>query len=137
MKTAITSENEHADGQMTTNPADNQLVTIVLLVLATVIAVPILFMSFGMLGSGPMMGGMWGSQAWGGGTAPWWMLAAGLAVQLLFLVAAVAAVYLLYRAITGTGDADRAFEELRLAYARGDLTDEEYEQRKDALERDS
>jgi len=43
---------------MTTNPADNQLVTIVLLVLATVIAVPILFMSFGMLGSGPMMGGM-------------------------------------------------------------------------------
>jgi len=132
MKTAITSENEHADGQMTTNPADNQLVTIVLLVLATVIAVPILFMSFGMLGSGPMMGGMWGSQAWGGGTAPWWMLAAGLAVQLLFLVAAVAAVYLLYRAITGTGDADRALEELRLAYARGDITDEEYEQRKDA-----
>jgi len=65
------------------------------------------------------------------------MLAAGLAVQLLFLVAAVAAVYLLYRAITGTGDADRALEELRLAYARGDLTDEEYEQRKDALERDS
>jgi len=65
------------------------------------------------------------------------MLAAGLAVQLLFLVAAVAAVYLLYRAITGTGDADRALEELRLAYARGDITDEEYEQRKDALERDS
>jgi len=39
------------------------------------------------------------------------MLAAGLAVQLLFLVAAVAAVYLLYRAITGTGDADRALED--------------------------
>ena len=28
-------------------------------------------------------------------------------------------------------------EELRLAYARGDLTDEEYEQRKTALERDT
>jgi len=66
------------------------------------------------------------------------MLAAGLAVQLLFLVAAVAAVYLLYRAITGTGDADRALEELRLTrICPGDITDEEYEQRKDALERDS
>jgi putative membrane protein len=28
-------------------------------------------------------------------------------------------------------------EELRLAYARGDLTDEEYEQPKTALERDT
>lgn len=129
--------NERVDGQMTTTPTDNQLVTIVLLVLATVIALPILFMSLGMFGSGPMMGGMWGSQTWGGGTAPWWMAAGGLAVQLLFLAAVIAAAFLIYRAITGSDGRDRALEELRLAYARGDLTDEEYEQRKDALERDS
>jgi len=109
---------------MTTNPADNQLVTIVLLVLATVIAVPILFMSFGMLGSGPMMGGNGVlrrgavEQRRGGCSPPDWRCSCCCSV------AAVAAVYLLYRAITGTGDADRALEELRLAYARGDITDE-------------
>ena len=59
-------------------------------------------------------------------------------VQLLFLAAIVGAGYLVYRAVT-TADSgtDQALEELRLAYARGDLTDEEYEQRKEALERDS
>jgi putative membrane protein len=46
--------------------------------------------------------------------------------------------YLLYRAVTGgESDSDQAMEELRLAYARGDLTDEEYEQPKTALERDT
>jgi len=42
----------------------------------------------------------------------------------------------LYRAIAGSDDSDRALEELRLAYARGEMSDEEYEQRRDALERD-
>ncbi|WP_419181143.1 SHOCT domain-containing protein [Haloarcula litorea] len=37
---------------------------------------------------------------------------------------------------TADGGTDRALDELRLAYARGDLTDEEYEQRKETLEGD-
>jgi len=138
MKTAITSENEHADGQMTTNPADNQLVTIVLLVLATVIAVPILFMSFGMLGSGPMMGGMWGflrrgavEQRRGGCSPPDWRCSccSSLPPSPPFTCSTVRS--------QEPATQIEPFEELRLAYARGDITDEEYEQRKDALERDS
>jgi len=84
------------------------------------------------------MGGMWGGHMWGDGTVPGWMVLAGLLMQLLFLAALVGGGYLVYRAITGYGsDSDQALKELRLAYARGELTDEEYEQRKDTLERDS
>ena len=55
-----------------------------------------------------------------------------------FLSALVGGAYLLYQAITGSeSDSDQALEELRLAYARGELTDEEYEQRREALERDT
>jgi putative membrane protein len=66
------------------------------------------------------------------------MVLVGVLMQLLFLAAIVVAGYLVYRAVrTADSGTDRALEELRLAYARGDLTDEEYEQRKDTLERNS
>ena len=118
---------------MSTNSTDKQLVTIVLVVLGAVVVLPVLFVGFG-----PMTGGMWGGHMWGDGTVPGWMVLVGLLMQLLFLAAIVGAGYLVYRAVT-TADSgtDRALEELRLAYARGDLTDEEYEQRKDTLERDA
>jgi putative membrane protein len=123
---------------MSTNPTDRQLVTIVLVVLGAVVVLPVLFMGFGMTGSAPMTGGMWGGHMWRDGTVPGWMVLVGLLMQLLFLAAIVGAGYLVYRAVT-TADSgtDRALEELRLAYARGDITDEEYEQRKEALERDA
>jgi putative membrane protein len=123
---------------MPTTSTDNQLVTIVLVVLGGLLILPVLFMGFGMMGFGPMMGGMWGGHMWGDGTVPGWMVLAGLLMQLLFLAAIVGAGYLIYRAVaTANSETDQAFEELRLAYARGDLTDEEYEQRKEALKRDS
>lgn len=123
---------------MATNSTDNLLVKILLIVLAVVFLLPIFFMGFGMMGLGPMMGGMWGGHMWGDGTVPRWMVFVGLVMQLLFLLAIVGAGYLVYRALTTADDgSDQALEELRLAYARGDLTDEEYEQRKDALERDT
>ena len=40
--------------------------------------------------------------------------------------------YLIYRSASG----DPALDELRLAYARGDLSDEEYEERRDRLTRE-
>jgi putative membrane protein len=81
---------------------------------------------------------MWGSGMWGGGTMPGWMFVVGIVMQLLFLAAIVGGGYLVYRAVVGSGrDSDQAFEELRLAYARGELTDEEYEQRRATLERDT
>ena len=123
---------------MPTTSTDNQLVTIVLVVLGTLLILPVLFMGFGMMGFGPMMGGMWGGHMWGDGTVPGWMVLAGLLMQLLFLAAIVGAGYLIYRAVATTNsETDQALEELRLAYARGDLTDDEYEQRKEALKRDS
>lgn len=112
-------------------------VTLLLVIIAAVIIFPLLFMGFGMAGFGPMAGGMWGSHMWGDGTMSSWMFVVGIVMQLLFLAALVGGGYLVYRAITrNESDSDQALEELRLAYARGELTDEEYEQRREALERD-
>ena len=123
---------------MPTTSTDNQLVTIVLVVLGALLILPVLFMGFGMMGFGPMMGGMWGGHMWGDGTVLGWMALVGLLMQLLFITAIVGVGYLIYRSMTDSdGSTDQALEELRLAYARGDLTDEEYEQRKNALERDT
>ncbi|WP_226023827.1 SHOCT domain-containing protein [Halomicrobium salinisoli] len=113
---------------------DARLVTILLVVVGAFVVVPMLGMGSGMMGFGPMMGG----GMWGDGAMPWWLFVVGIAMQLLFLAALVGGGYLLYRAVAGEeGDSDPALEELRLAYARGELTDDEYEQRRAALERDA
>lgn len=107
--------------------------TVLLLLLAAVILLPLLTMGmgYGMMG-GPMMGGgMWGDQTGSG----WWVLA-GLLGRVLTLLVVVGVGYFVYRALTASGDTDDALEELRLAYARGDLSDEEYERRRETLERD-
>lgn len=110
-----------------------RLGTILLLVIAALLIVPMLFMGFG-----PMMGGMWGSNMWHDTTTPGWIVLLGFLMQLLFLGAVLVGGYLLIRALTRRdNDTDQALEELRLAYARGDLTEDEYEQRRDALERDA
>lgn len=127
---------------MTENTDNTRLVTIVLAILGAIVIFPILFMSFG------MMGGMWGGGMWGGGmggggmwadgTVPGWVFVVGIVMRLLFLAALIGGGYLVYRAVTGSeSDSDQALEELRLAYARGELTDDEYEQRREALERDT
>ncbi|QKY21857.1 SHOCT domain-containing protein (plasmid) [Halolamina sp. CBA1230] len=123
---------------MPTNTDDTRLVTLLLVIIGAVFIFPLFFMGFGMMGFGPMMGGMWGGHMWGDGTMPGWMYIVGIVMQLLFLAALVGGGYLIYRAIAGSeSGSDQALEELRLAYARGELTDEEYEQRRDALERDT
>lgn len=117
---------------------DTRLVTIVLVMIGAFVLFPMFFMGFGMMGVGPMMGGTWGGHMWGDGTMPGWMFVVGIVIQLLFLAVLLGGGYLAYRAITGdASDSDRALEELRLTYARGELTDEEYEQRREALDRDT
>lgn len=116
---------------MATETNDTGLVAIVLVTLGALVVLPMVFMGFG-----PMMGGMWGHGAWGDGMASGWMPLVAVLVQLLFVAAIIGGGYLLYRAIAGSDGSDRALEELRLAYARGEVSDEEYEQRRDALERD-
>lgn len=120
---------------MTTNTTDRQLVWVVLAIVAALIVLPAFVMGFGMMGAGPMMGGMWGDHMWGMSGASGWLLVIGVGMQLLFLAVIVGAIYLGYRALTKQdGSPDPALEELRAAYARGDLSDDEYERRRERLE---
>ena len=113
--------------------------TLVLLLVAAVILWPLLTMGLGggMMGTGMMGGGMWGGHMWGdGGVSGWWLLV-GLLGRVLSLLVVVGVGYLIYRALTESdGGTDEAMDELRLAYARGDIDDEEYERRRKTLERD-
>jgi putative membrane protein len=105
--------------------------TIILLILGAIIVLPLLTMGMGfggMMGYGGMMGGY---ESVGG----WWPLV-GMVMQLVFLLVLLGVGYLVYRRVTDTQDARKpAIEELRMAYARGDLTDEEFERRQEKLER--
>lgn len=101
---------------------------IVLLVLAILLLSPLLLMGFMV----PMMG-MWGGFG-GPGVTPLW----GLLAMLVPLVVLLGAGYLAYRWLAGEGGvkSDPALEELRMAYARGELSEEEFEKRRATLERE-
>ncbi|MFD1647953.1 SHOCT domain-containing protein [Haloarchaeobius litoreus] len=113
--------------------SSNQLdtTTIVLLILGAIILLPLLTMGMGfggMMGYGGMMGQY-------GGTGGWWPLV-GMLVPLVFLLILLGGGYLVFRRMSETQTSrDPAMEELRTAYARGDLTDEEFESRRERLER--
>ena len=114
--------------------SDDRLLLILLVVAAVVLVVPFLSMAWMM----PMMG-MWrwgqmgGGGMWGGGGAWLWLL-----LWLLVLLVVGGGGYLLYRAVRRSGlrDTDTALEELRLTYARGELSDDEFEERYERLQRD-
>jgi len=105
--------------------------TILLLLLAAVFIVPLVTMGIGfggMMGYGGMMGQY-------GGTGGWWPFI-GMLVPLLFLLVLIGGSFLVIRRMSETQTSqDPAMEELRMAYARGDLTDEEYETRREKLQR--
>ncbi|MDQ2052868.1 SHOCT domain-containing protein [Natronolimnohabitans sp. A-GB9] len=116
-----------------TNESD--VLRAILLVIALIVLIPLLMM----LVAWPMMGlwgggHMWNDGMWNG-TGGTWMWMIGWLPLLLVLLGGS---YLLYKAVDRAGGSgeDAALEELRLAYARGDLTDEEYEQRRERLKRD-
>lgn len=106
----------------------DSLVRAVLLVVAVVLLVPLLLMLFMM----PLAG--FGHMGWAGtGGAGWpWLLMWG---SLLVLV--IGGGYLLYGAIARSDDRypDAAIEELRTAYARGEIDTEEFEERRERLQR--
>ncbi|GAB6880116.1 hypothetical protein JCM17823_23900 [Halorubrum gandharaense] len=81
-----------------------------------------------------MMG--WGHMwEWNGAGGMWWPW---LLMWLVLLVVVLGGGYLVVNAIRSqeTEASDEVLEQLRLAYARGDLSDEEYEQRRERLQRD-
>lgn len=111
--------------------SSNQLdtTTLILLLLGILIVLPLLTMGMGfggMMGYGGMMG-------WNETTGGWWPLI-GLFVPLVFLLVLLGGGYLLFQRATANHP-NPAMEELRKAYARGDLTDEEFETRRDRLKR--
>lgn len=113
----------------------NDLLRTLLIVVAIAVLIPFLMMLF----AWPMMGMWGGGHMWDGGawngTGPTWTM---VLFWLLPLVVLLAGGYFLYRALGSTSgdEPDEALEELRLAYARGDLSDEEFEERRDRLRRE-
>jgi len=96
----------------------------------------------GTMGWGAMTGGAWGPTSAGpmmdgAGAGGAWVPVAAIR-WLLALAALVAGGFLLYRPVVGTDTADAAagpaLRELRTAYARGDLSEEEYDRRRERLE---
>ena len=115
---------------------DTLLKTLLLVVIAVVL-LPLVMM----LVMTPTIGmGMWGgSPMWNGGmvggTGSIWMW---VLPWLVMLAVFGGLGYLLYRVLGGSesGSTDPAIEELRAAYARGELSDEEFETRLERLRRD-
>lgn len=110
----------------------NQLdsATVLLLILGTIFVLPLLMMG---LGFGGMMGyaGMMGQY---GGTGGWWLFA-GMLVPLIFLLVLLGGGYLVFQRGAGSRTAqDPAMQELRTAYARGELSEEEFEERRRRLQ---
>ncbi|WP_440772225.1 SHOCT domain-containing protein [Natronorubrum sp. DTA28] len=115
--------------------ADDSLGRTILLVGAAVLLVAVLLPLLVMVLAMPMMGlGFGHAGTWNGTMGSAWPWLVAWAVH-LGLVLAIG--YVLYRALRGsTGRrTDPALEELRTAYARGDLSSEEFEERRERLER--
>jgi putative membrane protein len=114
-----------------------RIVTLAVVALAALLVLPTF--TGGMMwnwGTG-IMGGYGGFEG-----VPGWIAVLGPVMGLVWLVVLAGGAYLAYRAVTNvdderTGRTDEAMTELRTAYARGDLTDEEYEKRRDVLGRDA
>lgn len=111
----------------------NSLLPVVVGILAVVLVVPLLMMVFSMPMMG-MMGWWWNGGGPGTGLSPLW----GIGMMLLFLAVLLGIGYFLFRTFVRDqiSDRDPALEELRTAYARGELSDEEYEQRRKRLQED-
>ncbi|WP_435073733.1 SHOCT domain-containing protein [Halorubrum sp. HHNYT27] len=118
---------------MSTARTSGGLLRVGVIVLGVLLLFPILMMVFAMLMMG-MMG--WWDGGMMNGFSPLW----GVGMLLAWLVVLLAIGYAIYRVLDGQvapeSGADPALEELRLAYARGDLTDEEFEERRQDLQQD-
>ena len=118
--------------RMTADEPAGGALRVVLVVLAVLLLFPVLMMLFAL----PM--GMMG-MAWGGGAVDPWGQVLGFVAMGAWVLVLAGVGYGVYRVATGRSGAgesaggDPALEELRLAYARGDLSDEEFETRREKL----
>lgn len=98
-----------------------------------IVGLALILVPFGMMLLVTPMVGMWGgSHMWTSGMGPGTL---GWLWPLLWLAIIVGVGYMLYSLLRGPDDqqTDSAIEELRAAYARGELSDEEFERRLERL----
>ena len=107
----------------------------ILLVLLALIAIPLVMMlvmmpTMGAFGWSHMSGWMWDSS---GG---WLAMVLLMAIPLLVVIVIG---YLVYQSLGTEADEeiDEALAELRLVYARGEISDEEFERRRKKLQQDT
>ena len=110
--------------------SNDTVIQMMLIVIAFILLLPVLMIGL----AWPMMG-MWdGGHMWGweSESVSVWIM---MLMWLVPLAVLLAVGYLLYRGFdrSTAQSGDPALEELRLAYARGDLTDEEFEARRTRL----
>ncbi|AGN01264.1 hypothetical protein L593_06585 [Salinarchaeum sp. Harcht-Bsk1] len=113
---------------------DDTILRAAVIVVAAFLLIPFLMLLFAV----PMLG-MSGGHMWDGGGmsdgAGWaWV---GSWLVMLAVIGLIG--YAIARALRGPKrtSTDPAIEELRMAYARGDITDEEFEERRERLESDA
>lgn len=107
--------------------SDDALIRIALLLVVVFFVLPLVVMVLMM----PLMGIGWMGTGSGGFGLLWflpWVFA------LVMLLGAGYAVYVLFGG--GADGSDAALEELRMAYARGELTDDEFQRRRERLRRE-
>ncbi|MDL5362576.1 SHOCT domain-containing protein [Halalkalicoccus sp. NIPERK01] len=109
-------------------PTTDSLVRAVVLVAIVVLLAPLLMMLFMM----PLVG--FGHMGWAGTAGTGWPWLLGWASVLLIVLVGG---YLLYGALGGSDEreSDAAIAELRTAYARGEMSTEEFEERRELLQR--
>lgn len=108
---------------MSTTQSSDRWFRLLVIALVVIVGAPVLLM----LLTVPLMMGVGGGMMGYGGMGPGWTVGLGL----VWLVVLVGGGFLAYRWLA-SGEArttDPALRELRLAYARGDLRAEEYEER--------
>lgn len=105
---------------------DDTLLRALVLLLAVFVLFPVLMMLFAVPMLGMMGSGVWNGSAW----------VPNLLTGFFWLLVVVLLIYGGYRFLVrdSAGGKDPAIAELRLAYARGELSDEEYENRLERLE---
>lgn len=111
---------------MSSQSTDDGALRLVLIVIALIILAPLLIMVLAV----PMMG-IWGTGMMGSygdiGVSPLW----SIGMTVVWLVVFIGGGVLVYRLLARSKEPARepAIQELRLAYARGEITDEEFEER--------
>lgn len=111
-------------------PSNRDLLWIVVGIIILLVVLPMIMVAFVW-----PMSGMWdGGHMWDGDGTGW----AALMAWIIIMAILIGAIILLVRAFRPEQESktDPAIEALRLAFARGELSEEEYTDRRERLERD-